>query len=456
MNSVWAIALISIRNAVRSKLVVVLLLFLLVVLIGLPVTVRGDGTMAGHVRLLLRYTLGLATLILSVATVWAACAAIATEIRDRSIQMVLSKPVHAWQLWLGKWLGLTALNALLLALCAGITYGALRWTTQPQKLTEEEYEELHGEILLSQRRLTPIPVDIRDEVRQQFDQIRARGDWPDDISASQLLELIEREIRAQVNAVPPGTFNRWTFNVPKRPPPDRPLLLRYRFAVSVLDLQTVPGIWTFGVPGTPGREQVLVEDAPRAWGSLFISPDAIGPDGTLTIEYANVDGRAITVLFDPEEDLRLMVYEGGFLLNYARAILLILIHLAFLAAIGTTASAFFSVPVAALSSFYALLLLNAGRFVGRLAERDVSIAQGPDVHWLATTIDALTFSIYRGLNLLIEPVSSANPLDFIAVGEWIGWGEVAHMGLVKVVIYSGLLMLFGVFHLSRKEVALPA
>lgn len=454
MSTIRAIVLISMRNAVRSKIVLVLLFFLLITLIGLPLSVRGDGTLSGHVQLLIRYTLGVAMLILSIATVWASCAAVSSEIRDKHIQMVLSKPVRAAQLWLGKWLGVTLLNGGLLLLCVLVTYGALRWTTRPSVLSAEEQATLETEILVAQRRVAPRPRDLRDEIAREYQAARARGEWPAEVSTTQVWPLVERTVRARANAVRPGAHNRWVFTLPRRPPPDRPLILRYRFALSILDMEAVRGIWRIGPPGDPRRYEVEVLDAPRAWHSIAIPPEWVAEDRTLTVEYANVHARPVILLFDPAEELRLMVYEGGFWANLLRAGLSLFFHLAFLSAIGVTAGTFFSIPVAALTSFYALLLLNAGRFVQRLAEREVTLA-GPDAGWVEQVIAVVTQGVYRVLDLIISPVYAANPLDFIAVGEWIGWAEVSYQLVVKVVVYSGILMGFGVWHLARKEVALP-
>lgn len=151
-----------------------------------------------------------------------------------------------------------------------------------------------------------------------------------------------------------------------------------------------------------------------------------------------------------------MLYEGGFLLNYLRANLLILIHLGFLGAIGLTAGSYFSIPVAAMVSFYALLLVNVGRFVGRLAAREVSMGDTPDAGWLTRMMAEATRQIYGILDLIVGPISAQNPLDFVAVGEWIGWSDVAYMGGTKLLLYSGVLLSLGIWHLSRKEVALPS
>ncbi len=460
MNRVFAIALISIRNAIRSKIVMVLLTFLVIALVGLPLTLQGDGTLAGHVRVLIRYTLGLATLILSIATVWASCAAISTEIRDRQIQLVVSKPVYAAQIWLGKWLGLMTINMVFLLLCFLSTYIALRWSTQPHRWSETEMEQLETELLVAQQKLSPRPRDVEEEVMRRYHAGRARGEWLPDTPTKEILPHIERTVRHQANSAPHDASVRWVFDVPRAPPDERPLILRYQFSVSIMEFEPVRGTWNVGTEDMPNRQTTDIELPPRMWHTLSISPDLIDADGTVTVEFANTQERPVTVVFNPDKRLNLMVYVGGFLPNYLRAGLLILFNLSFLAAVGGTAGAFFSIPVAALTSFYALLLLNAARFIGRIAEGDVRVscghAHGSHDHGLGHALDAVSHFVHRGLHFIIRPLESANPLDAVAVGEWIAWMEVGYMFLVKVLIYSGLLMALGAWHMARKEVALPS
>jgi len=183
------------------------------------------------------------------------------------------------------------------------------------------------------------------------------------------------------------------------------------------------------------------------------------------VEFANKADRAVTVIFQPDDGLHLMVYAGGFLMNYFRAGLLILFHLCFLAAVGVTAGAYFSIPVAAMTSFYALLLLNAASFIRRIAEGTATggghghghgHAHGPHAGWIADAVQAASQLIYRGVHLVIRPLESKNPLDILVVGEWISWTEVGYLFAIKVVVYSGMLMVLGAWHLARKEVALPS
>jgi len=125
MQQIFAIAQLSIRNAVRSKIVISLLVLLLASVVLLPLTIKGDGTLAGFIQILLSYTLGLASFILALTTLWAGSAAVASEINDKTIQMAAVKPVSRWQIWMDKWLGLNFMNAVLLTMCGLTTYGLL-------------------------------------------------------------------------------------------------------------------------------------------------------------------------------------------------------------------------------------------------------------------------------------------------------------------------------------------
>lgn len=456
VNRVWAIAWISIRNAIRSKLVAALLCGVVLVLVGLPLTIKGDGTLTGQVRLLIQYSLGLATLILSLGTVWAACAAISTEIRDRHIQMVLSKPIHAAQCWLGKWLGLAILSGAFLLCCVAGTYIAVQSTIRSDQWSATEREQLRLDVLSAQQPIPPRPLQLDDAIARRYQAGTARGEWPDDMPAEQILLELERLTLAQANAVRPDSTRQWIFDIADKPPADQPLVLRYRFTTSTIDLETIHGTWHIGSADQSERYTVSIESTQRTWQHIVIPVDYIDDNGTLVAEFVNTHERPVTVLFTPETELQLMVYQGGFLGNMARAALLLFIHLSFLAAIGLTAGAFFSVPVAAMTSFYALLILYAGQFVQRLAERDLEAAHVSAQSGLDEWVLNLSHWIYGGIHLLIRPIHGTNPLDILANGEWISWGLVSYMFGLKGIVYSGVLMLLGAWHLSRKEVALPA
>ena len=175
MNKVFAIAGIAIRNAVRSRIVIILLGVLVLAIVGLPLTVKGDGTLTGQARILLGYTLGLVSFILSLATLWAGCAAVSLEIQERQIHLIVTKPVRCAQIWLGKWLGLLILNAALIVFSGTVVYFLLRWTARPEKMSAEQRAELRDNVLIACTVLKPEPIRVDDAARAELKTVQARN-----------------------------------------------------------------------------------------------------------------------------------------------------------------------------------------------------------------------------------------------------------------------------------------
>ena len=116
MRRILAIALLTLRAAIRYRVVLVMACVLIASVIVLPLIIRDDGTAQGFSQIILTYTLTLTTALLGFATLWLSCGILAREIEEAQMQMVAVKPIARWQIWLGKWLGILALNAVLLAI----------------------------------------------------------------------------------------------------------------------------------------------------------------------------------------------------------------------------------------------------------------------------------------------------------------------------------------------------
>src|SRR2546426_7841979 len=126
MQRVFAITWLTVKAAFRFRLVVVLATVLLAGVILLPLVIKDDGTARGFTQILLTYTLSLITGLLGLATLWLACGTLARDVEECQIQMVAVKPIARWQIWLGKWLGIMMLNAMLLGVSAGAVYFLLQ------------------------------------------------------------------------------------------------------------------------------------------------------------------------------------------------------------------------------------------------------------------------------------------------------------------------------------------
>ncbi len=440
----------AVRSAVRSRVVVVLLGLLLLAIIGLPLTVKGDGTLTGEVRVLLSYTLGAVGVILAMATLWAGCAAVSLEVQQRQIQMILAKPVSRLEVWLGKWLGLMALNAALLLLCGVAVYGLLRWRTR----TNEQRAE---QILAASRLVLPDLSDLNQAAQRFTEQQLRAGQLPVNVPPDQLYQAVRDAFLRQANTVPEGARQRWLFRLPARPQKDQKLTIRYQFDGSKTEKVSVTGLWRVGPPEAAIPYEVRQTAETGQQYTLLVPASVVGSNNTVMVEYGNVNPSPVTVLFSPQEGVELLVPAGRFEGNFARSLAVMLCQLGFLAALAVTLGSLFSLPVAAFVTGALLILIKASAYIDSLAQSNLPIfgtsgpgAKSPDL------VDVVMRTVFKVLAAVIRPLQETSPLENLASGQLVGWGMVGSVFAIKVVLYGGLLMVIGVWLFNRREIALPA
>src|SRR5215470_7031719 len=147
MQRVLAIAWLTWKAAFRFRLFLVLAVLLLASVVALPLLIKDDGTARGFTQILLTYTLSTIASLLGLSTLWLACGTLARDIEECQMQVVATKPIARWQIWLGKWLGIMSLNAALLALSGASVYALLLW--RATRLPEDQQAILRKEVLVA-------------------------------------------------------------------------------------------------------------------------------------------------------------------------------------------------------------------------------------------------------------------------------------------------------------------
>src|SRR5512137_2143821 len=147
MQPLLAIAWLTWKAAFRFRLFLVVAVLLLGAVVGLPLLIKDDGTARGFTQILLTYTLSTISALLGLSTLWLACGTLARDIEECQMQVVATKPIARWQIWLGKWLGLLSLNAALLAISGACIYGQLLF--QARKLDPKQQAVLRNEVLVA-------------------------------------------------------------------------------------------------------------------------------------------------------------------------------------------------------------------------------------------------------------------------------------------------------------------
>ncbi|MEE8169200.1 MAG: ABC transporter permease [Phycisphaerae bacterium] len=134
-----AVASSTLAEGLRMRVALVFLLVMVVAIPTLAATGEGDGTILGRVQMFIGYAFGFSSFLLAVLTIILSTRSLSAEIAGRQIFGTVSKPIPRWQVIAGKWLGITALNVVMLAFAVFAAYAGVRylvWDTQHRLQTE--------------------------------------------------------------------------------------------------------------------------------------------------------------------------------------------------------------------------------------------------------------------------------------------------------------------------------
>ncbi|MGD9874676.1 MAG: ABC transporter permease [Kiritimatiellia bacterium] len=452
MNRILSIAAVTLRSAIRSRIVVFMMLLLVFILVGIPPAIRGDGTLTGYVQVLLSYTLGFAGIILSIVAVWTGCTAVSAEIKTHQLDMVVTKPVPAIQIWLGKWLGILVLSFVLLLFTFGSAYGGLRWAMTRRAADQKDLQKLREQVLVAREQIPPREEGLAEQADNLLAVRQAEGGIPEGLTAAAARRVIEDNLRLQANSVPGGYSRQWIFDIGVLPA-NRPLFLRYTFSAPRDDIE---GMWLAGARENRDQAVRRVTETPGGFYTWRIPPAAVNRDGTLPVEYGNINSEPVTVIFPPEKPPMLLFYHDSFEMNFLRVFLVVLVRIAMLSAIGLTAGTLFSQPVALFFSAWIVLLLNVGRYIQSMAATQTFFQVHDGPVRVPGLLDKLLHLFFAALDRMLHPLQSPDVLGALAAGEWVSWATVAVEAAVKILIFSGLLALLSAFVLNRREVGLPS
>ncbi len=440
IRRILAIARNTLRAASRSRVALVLLILLVTVALALPRALKGDGTPASEIRMLLTWTLGTAVVLLAIATLWLGCSTTAGEIDDATLTGVKVSPVRSFEICLGKWLGLMTLNTVLLLVVIVLFSVQISLSNFP------------SDLLQPSRRLLPSADSVAQQAHRVIARAQEEGLIEPDADLNALLQEAATELEREYLAVSPGETFQWQFDWQRRRTrPDARLQIK------------VGLVSTFGMAGgidadcslldAAGREVIRFpatsDDGRNVVQSLPVAE--LGEDGVVTVRLAMKDsGEGGAVLVRASDGAELLVPHGSFTGNLLLGGLALLSLLAVLASIGVASGTMFSLPVA-------IFTASALTLVGMLSQTNLDDYGGCDHHHHATddTCDKLS-SAYAGKALkavawTLEPFSTAAPLDNL--------GDRIHLkpsAVARVVGFTGLVLplgfnLLGALILRRRE-----
>jgi hypothetical protein len=452
MQKILAICWLTWKAAFRFRLFLVVAGLLLATVVGLPLLLKDDGTARGFTQILLTYTLSVITALLGFSTLWLSCGTLARDIEECQIQVVATKPVARWQIWLGKWLGIVSLNAALLALSGGCVYGLLQWRATRLPATEQEL--LRTQVLVARGVAQPPDHNAEIDARtEQMLQERLKQTQISGVDLAQARQQIREQIKAVYQLVPPQYSREWQIDLglAKNFLRGKPLQLRVKFnAARGSESGTYVGLWQVGAPGTANvwRSEPMSQAA-NTFYEFEIPPDLFDQKGVLTIEFLNAN--STTLLFPLEDGMEVLYPSGGFTMNFARGLAILFCWMALLAAIGLASASFLSFPVA---TFFSLALLvvvfSSGTMANVVAVGTTGMGDPGSGPGLA---DHVLIPLFKGILPVIDLVKNFSPIDSLSSGRAIAWSDLGAAFGQIVLLFGGVISLMGIGLFARRELA---
>lgn len=476
---ILAVARNVLNEAVRMKVSLVFIVLLILLLSYAPQALNAEQPLRYRVQSWLQYGTGLSYMVLALLTLFLSVGTVSFEQRDKVIWQTMTKPVPPWQYLIGKWVGVMALNAVLLGVAATGVYlfteylrhqpahGEIAYQVRadgvvtlgrPDLMTDDR-RLLESQVLVARvgRPFSPFFGDewlnraVEDTLRRQAaadesikptreQRERIRGELLNQRN-QRLRELLEARLQDMKNSDP-------TLEVTQD--------LRDRTLTEIISSQealyrTVPlgatkfyiftGLGAARAPSAPEKvtlryrinagsndpAQIFrirfalndrIFERQAALGSsqsLLFDKDIIDDEGNILLFVENDAENPREISFPPD-GLEILYSAGGYGINFFRIVFVMWVKLGFTAAVGLAAATFLSFPVACLVALTILFAAESAGYLTDSLEHYVSITK-EGIDYLAVVVRMVAVPISRIFKVYAELRPTANLVD----GRLVGW-----------------------------------
>lgn len=455
MHSLWAIAKNTLSQAIRMKVAAAVIVLLAVLLPLMSVVMEGDGTLLGKLQTFVSYGLGLVNLMLCMLTISVSAFTLSNDLNRNHLYLVVTKPVRRYEIVAGKLLGILILNLFLLLIFGAAIYGLTLAIPRLAKVDPLQTERAQVEFFTARTglKVSDDEATIRKMAQERFKLLEQTNQLPRDMTQVRILSELMGQERMAAKSCAPGQIKRWDFDGIRMASPEDPnaiLFIRYKMeATAVLADNRIYGAWRIGDLRQldAGLEQVKTpifqtnrDDVSRTYHEFSVPAAAVAEDGYLGIAFFNAPSlNQTTVIL---ENVEVLFHSGTFTGNFLRALAMIYIRLAFLAALGVSLTTWLSFPVAIL---VCLVVFFAGLTHSFILESFDGIGQAVGLIYTVTL---------RPLLWMIPKFDGVyNPSTYIINGRLIEGAFLMKLILTTFVIKGLAVFLFGMWVFSRREIA---
>ena len=415
MNKILTIAGLTWKSAFRYRLFWVMVVMLFAAVVGLPLMLKDDGTAKGLTQILLTYTLTAVSTLLGFATLWLSCSTLAKDVEECQMQVVTVKPIARWQVWLGKWLGLLSMNAVLLALAGAGIFILLQW--RANRLPADQQAILRSEVFVARASARRPPLDLKPMVEDRLKHIKGYPTYTE-FQLAEIRQQIAGQLMAEYTEVPPGYMKRWGIDLHtlRDHLRDQPLQLRVKFhaANPNPDAQYTMR-WIVGPTNSNTQLMIMEKLPPDSFQEFQIPPNMLDDRGILWVDVQNPESTSLS--FPIEDGFELLYPENTFGVNFARGVAVIFCWLALLASMGLAAASYLSFPVAAFASLAMLIMgLSTGTISTVVEEGTITGYNPAKSSYVRSPADLVMVPIFRGALKIIKLVEDFSPIDSLSSG----------------------------------------
>ncbi|WP_372366474.1 hypothetical protein [Candidatus Uabimicrobium sp. HlEnr_7] len=453
MNEINAIAHKVIQEAMRLKTPLLSFIAVVALLIYFPFSLRGDGTVLGHTKLLLLYSSMLLFALLAIQTMYLSTLSFSQEIKHKQFFLIDVKPIARWKFFVGKLWGLAILNLCLLVILGLITVTTIHFFGYG-KINPKQKKKFQNQFYTASAaaKFYFPEEEFEKDVESRYKRMAEEAKIDPNMAKDEAKQRVRNKLRQALQYIPVGQGKVFIFkDFPKDLRKKENAEIRIRYKIYSPNATYGFRIRTKWIVGAYAKYSVTGETEVGEFDEISIPANAIDANGNLEVLYINQHNAAGSLFFPIEDGIEVLYPQGSFIANYAKFLFLIFIVLNLLSAISLFFATFLSFPVAILTS---LFIFKLGILLDFLREMAIT---GADilVQERQSFLSFLYEQYFVGLNMIVPNFSQYLAFEHITTGRYIDWLTLAQAFIFLVIIDCGLLVAFGSYIFYRREVAKP-